>query len=138
LPIIIISAFVVLAFYKLSPESIEGTWGGTLWRISMKTPELLSVSLPFWIFFPIGLIIIYIIVRKEIIKKYFFISIILILWIIANLPNKLVFERYYQPFILFILGYSFLDSKNKPLFYWYGPLILLGLFLGVDIIRYII
>lgn len=138
LTIIIISAFIFLSFYRLSPESIDGNWGGVLWRISMKTPEFLSVSLPFWIFFPLGSIIIYTIVRNEINEKNFFISVVLALWIIANLPSRPVFERYYQPFILFILGYSFLDSENKPRYYWYGPLVLLGMFLGADVIRYLI
>jgi len=133
---ILLLSFLFLFIHPVSYSHDAGRWGGVLWSASLYTPNFLSTSLIFWILFPLGCFFFYTIVLSRKTNKDYFIIVSAVLWLIANLHDGLVFERYYSPFLLFFIGYSIKEEKTEPLYYWIGPAVLILCFFVVDLFRF--
>lgn len=114
-----------------------GDRGGSLWLVVSHLPNLLSSSIVFWILFPVGLVFLFVMARHLISKQNFLIIICFSLWLMANIINANTYQKYYEPFILFSIGYTLIpvDTEEKW-HYWIGPVVLLTGFIGVALVRF--
>lgn len=132
--ILILSLSVVfLLIYPVSYSRDLYRWGGALWTFSRFMPNFFSTSIAFWVLFPLGSLFVYVVVLSRKSNKDYFIIVCAILWLVANMSSRLVFQRYYDPFLLFFIGYSLRQRQSEPWYYWIGPTVLLSGFIGVDL-----
>ena len=70
-------------------------------------------------------------------RREYLIMICFSLWLMANITNKDTYQKYYEPFLLFFMGYVMVTIETKREKYpWIGPAILLAGFIGVAITRF--
>jgi hypothetical protein len=111
--------------------------GGALWLIASRLPNLLSSAIVFWVLFPLGLACLYLMARDLFSRDEYFVVICLGLWLAANITNKDTYQKYYEPFLLFFMGYVLvkIDTQGQKA-EWIGPLILLAGFMGIAVTRF--
>ena len=111
--------------------------GGALWLIVSKFPNFLSSSIIFWGLFPVGLVCLYIMMRYLASRHEYLMIISFALWLVTNMINSRTYQKYYEPFILFFMGYVFVTVKTKgDIKCWIGPVILLLGLIGVAVTRF--
>ncbi len=125
-----------LLVFPLHDAIREGTGGGVLWRLAVYAPTLASTSLLFWVLFPTGSVVLYVIWLKCRARKDYFILICLLLWLAANACSGRVYHGYYEFFLLFFTGYSLRYADNEPRYYWIGPAFLGIIFIALSVHRY--
>ena len=113
------------------------TRGGALWLVAMYLPTLFSSSIVYWVLFPIGLLYLYVITQHLALKQDYLMIICFSLWLIANMASTRTYQKYYEPFLLFLLGYSTVILNTERWYYWGGPIILLVGFVGIALLRFL-
>jgi Dolichyl-phosphate-mannose-protein mannosyltransferase len=71
---------------------------GYLWKISEPFPELLGSSLVFWLLVPLGCVALYLLVRRA--GVWSLPAVYLACFLLAALPVRLVYQKYFDPFML--------------------------------------
>lgn len=142
---IILSMAIAVAYLLLHPVSnaypvADGSIfyrGGALWLIASRLPNIFSSALLFWILFPLGLACLVVMARYLASRQEYLVMICLALWLAANMTNKDTYQKYYEPFLLFFIGYVVVTIKlEREKYAWIGPLILLAGFMGVAATRF--
>jgi len=126
---LIIAGFIYLLIHPVSNAySPELMRGGALWLMTTYFPMVLSSSILFWIFFPAGLVLLYLLIQYHFAKQEYLIIVSLFLWLLFSMTSVRTYQRYYEPFLLFVIAYSFVRFSIDR---WYekGGLLLLGAFL---------
>lgn len=114
-----------------------GDRGGSLWLIASRLPNFLSSSIVYWLLFPIGLVFLYIMAQYLVKKQNFLIIICFSLWLLTSVINTSTYQKYYEPFILFSIGYALIPvDMDEKWFYWIGPAVLLIGFIGIALVRF--
>jgi len=126
-----------LTIHPVSNEYYIEPRGGALWRVTTYLPNLLSSSIVYWVLFPIGLIYLYIILRHLVRQKNQVMAASFCLWTAANMISRKTYQRYYEPFLLFFIGYTLVPLKVKHWYDWIGPTILLVGFVGMGFLYFV-
>ncbi len=75
---------------------------GYLWQLSDRFPELFGSSLLFWLLVPLGCVVLYLLVRRA--GIWSLPAIYLACFLLAALPVRLVYQKYFDPFVLLALA----------------------------------
>jgi hypothetical protein len=113
-----------------------GTRGGALWLAASHLPNLFNSSLLYWVLFPIGTVCLYMMIQELALNHNYVMVICFSLWFLTSLVNARTYQKFYEPFILFFLGYTMIPLRSERWFYWVGPAILLAGFIAVTFIRF--
>ena len=136
---------VVIGYLLLHPVSneypvVSGSIfyrGGALWLIASRLPNFLSSAIVFWVLFPIGLACLYVMARYLASRDEYLMMIVFALWLAANITNKDTYQKYYEPLLLFFMGYVMVSIKtDREKVGWIGTVILLMGFIGIAILRF--
>jgi hypothetical protein len=98
-------AIVLLAISPLAYEPIvPGQAGdaGYLWKISDRLPVVLGSSLLFWVLVPLGCVAAFVLVRRAGAESLP--AVYLAAFLISALPVRLVYQKYFDPFVLLALA----------------------------------
>lgn len=138
-PLILILLFSIafLLIHPILDASELKTGGGALWNLASRLPSLFSTSIAFWILFPAGLFYLYAVLMNRKQDRDYFMLVVLLLWLLANMLSGQAFHRYYEPFLIFFIGYTLKGMRSEPRFYWLGPILLILIYIGVDIVRFL-
>lgn len=122
--------------YPVIDQSL-GDRGGALWLLAARLPNFLSTSVVFWVLFPLGLVCLYTMVRYLISRHEYLMIGYFLLWLAANMTNFKTYQKYYEPFLLFFMGYAMVTIKtNGDKYDWIGPVILLVGFISITTMRF--
>jgi 4-amino-4-deoxy-L-arabinose transferase-like glycosyltransferase len=105
LAIAIGAAVVLLAVSPLSyQEIVPGQAGdaGYLWKVSDRFPDVLGTSLVFWALVPLGAAALVVLATRAGVGSLAVVSVASFL--AAALPVRLVYQKYFDPFALFLLA----------------------------------
>jgi hypothetical protein len=134
---LVIFGISYLLLHPVSNEYNIITRGGALWLLATYLPTLFSSSVIFSFLFPVGLIWLYITMQYLLSKRDYLMVFSFPLWLAANVANPRTYQRYYELFLLFFIGYSLVALKPERWKEWAG-LILLPLFLaGMTMYKYV-
>jgi hypothetical protein len=133
--LVAIGALCLIA-HPVSNEYYISERGGALWRATTYLPNLLSSSIVYWVLFPIGLIYVYIMMSYLVRQKNYVMPVSFCLWTAANMISRRTYQRYYEPFVLFFIGYTLVQLKVKHWYDWIGPTILLIGFVGMGFLYF--
>jgi Dolichyl-phosphate-mannose-protein mannosyltransferase len=96
---------LLLAISPLAYEPIvPGQAGdaGYLWKISDWLPVVLGSSVVFWVLVPLGCVVVFLLVRRAGLESLA--AVYLAAFLIAALPVRLVYQKYFDPFALLALA----------------------------------
>lgn len=110
--------------------------GGALWLMISILPTPLYYAVIYGLLFPIGTLCAYTLIWHLIRRQDYLMAICFVLWIIANMTNTRVYQKYYDPLLLFFIGYALVTVKSERRFSWIGPLILLAGFTVLALFRF--
>jgi hypothetical protein len=99
------AGIVLLAISPLAYEPIvPGQAGdaGYLWKISARLPVVLGSSLAFWLLVPLGSLAVFLLVRRAGLESLP--AVYLAAFLLAALPVRLVYQKYFDPFALLALA----------------------------------
>lgn len=99
---------------------------GALWAVAELFPTFYSSSILFWVLIPLGFVLLYVTLRHLIYERNYVMAVCLPLWILSNMSSVRVYQRYYEPFLLFIIGYTLAVVTVKKRWYEWASLLLLG------------
>jgi len=126
-------AILGLVFISMPYAEDPNRWGGAVWQLAAHTPALGELSLSFWILVPIGAAVLVTIASTG--ERGAYLSLAVVLWLVANLASARAYQKYYDPMVLFVLGMSVHQLRGHR-YAWIGP-VLLSLGLGaVSISRF--
>jgi len=109
--------------------------GGVLWRVAAALPNVGGTALVYWLWFPLGVFSLCIACRHLVRNGEALLVVCFLFWIVANMANFRTYQKYYEPFVLFFLGYLLC---TLPFDRWYrrlGPGALVVLLLAVSVLR---
>ena len=89
-----------LLYKPITPEQAGDA--GWLWKVSDRFPELLGSSLLFWLLVPLGCVVTMLLVRRAGLVSLP--AVYLACFLLAALPVRLVYQKYFDPFILLLLA----------------------------------
>ncbi len=75
---------------------------GYLWQLSDRFPELFGSSLLFWALVPLGCVVLYLLVTRA--GIWSLPAVYLACFLLAALPVRLVYQKYFDPFVLLALA----------------------------------
>jgi hypothetical protein len=119
--------------YRSSEPAIERL--GMLWFAAYLLPNLFSTSIAIWFLFPLGLVFLFVMCKRLISNNQYLVVICFLLWSATSLINSRVYQRYYEPLVLFFIGYAIMTLKYEKRLIWTGPIFLLLGFIGLAVIR---
>jgi len=110
--------------------------GGPLWLLASHLPTVFSCSIVFWGLFPLGLAFLYLMTRylwargdRVVVVGYF-------LWLLFSLINIRTYQKYYEPFTIFYMGYALMPIKVEKSYHWILPSVLLLGLMGIGFQRF--
>ncbi len=119
LALALLAALVLLALSPLAyTPPVPGQPGdaGFLWRAADRLPELAGTSLPFWLLVPLGAVALGVLAvraRLDSLSTIWFAA-----FLIAALPVRLVYQKYFDPFALLALAlFARPPDLRRPLDY---------------------
>jgi hypothetical protein len=96
---------------------------GYLWRLSDRLPELFGSSLLFWVLVPLGCVVVYLLVARA--GIWSLPAVYLACFLLAALPVRLVYQKYFDPFALLALA-LFARPPDLSTRWDYAGMVLLG------------
>jgi hypothetical protein len=97
---VLLLAISPLAYQPIVPGQAGDA--GYLWQISDRFPVVLGSSLAFWALVPLGCVAIFVLVRRAGFESLP--AVYLAAFLIAALPVRLVYQKYFDPFALLALA----------------------------------
>jgi hypothetical protein len=89
-----------LLYQPISPQQAGDA--GYLWQLSDRFPELFGSSLLFWALVPLGCVVLYLLVTRA--GIWSLPAVYLACFLLAALPVRLVYQKYFDPFVLLALA----------------------------------
>jgi hypothetical protein len=89
-----------LLYQPITPQQAGDA--GYLWQLSDRFPELFGSSLLFWALVPLGCVVLYLLVTRA--GIWSLPAVYLACFLLAALPVRLVYQKYFDPFVLLALG----------------------------------
>lgn len=114
------SAAVLLLIPTVAHEGDDGI----VWRLSRIGPTVLGSGLVFWVLLPLGALFFWTALRAEdpVARR---IALLALLFLVCNLPNAKVFQKYYDPLtIAFVMLVAIRGTGAAPLAKFSRPLVL--------------
>jgi len=112
LPLVGILFFTVVIFLAI-PTAPQHDDDGILWRLSRVTPELAGTPIGFWLLAPVGLLFFWNTARSRD-RLSAGTMCMALAFLICNLPNAKIFEKYYDPMIIAFL--IFIEARFQQSF----------------------
>ncbi|MCK6506986.1 hypothetical protein L6R53_27040 [Myxococcota bacterium] len=112
-------------------------YGGSLWRVAGALPDLGGSTAVFWLLVPLGLLWTAAIVGDGRARRDPLPAAALLLFLVANLASARAYQKYYEPFLLVLLGWVVARSGPMPRMAWLGPAALAAAWLGVALLRFV-
>ena len=97
---VLLLLFSPLAYQAIVPGQAGDA--GYLWKLSDRAPLVLDSSLLFWVLVPLGCVAIYLLVRRA--GAGSLPAVYLVAFLVAALPVRLVYQKYFDPFVLLALA----------------------------------
>jgi Dolichyl-phosphate-mannose-protein mannosyltransferase len=97
---VLLLAISPLLYKPITPQQAGDA--GYLWQLSDRFPELFGSSLLFWLLVPLGCIVLYLLVGRA--SVWSLPAIYLACFLLAALPVRLVYQKYFDPFVLLALA----------------------------------
>jgi hypothetical protein len=110
--------------------------GGWLLAAGRVTPQVHGTPPVFWILLPLGLVYLYVLVARQRLSGSYFIVIALILWMLVNSVSGVVFQRYYEPMLIFIIAYTLAPLDFESFTEWLMPSAYLFGCIGLDVLQF--
>ncbi len=126
----------VLSVHTMPWTDDPNRWGGAIWALARHTPSVLEVPASFWILFPLGAVVLTMIGQTQRKSSHGLLLICVGLWLIANLASARAYQKYYDPFVLFVLGLSIQTLPTPSRRAWIGPGVLIAALAMVDLVRF--
>jgi hypothetical protein len=89
-----------LLYKPITPQQAGDA--GYLWQLSDRFPELFGSSLLFWLLVPLGCVVLYLLVARA--GVWSLPAVYLACFLLAALPVRLVYQKYFDPFVLLALA----------------------------------
>ena len=89
-----------LLYKPITPQQAGDA--GYLWQLSDRLPELFGSSLLFWLLVPLGCVVLYLLVGRA--GIWSLPAVYLACFLVAALPVRLVYQKYFDPFMLLALA----------------------------------
>ena len=89
-----------LLYLPITPDNAGDA--GWLWKLSDEFPELLGSSLLFWLLVPLGCVVTALLARRA--GPLSLAPILLACFLLAALPVRLSYQKYFDPFVLLVLA----------------------------------
>jgi hypothetical protein len=89
-----------LLYKPITPQQAGDA--GYLWQLSDRLPELFGSSLLFWLLVPLGSVALYLLVGRA--GIWSLPAVYLVCFLLAALPVRLVYQKYFDPFVLLALA----------------------------------
>ena len=89
-----------LLYQPITPQQAGDA--GYLWQLSDRFPELFGSSLLFWALVPLGCVVLYLLVTRA--GIWSLPAVYLACFLLAALPVRLVYQKYFDPFVLLALA----------------------------------
>ncbi len=89
-----------LVYKPITPQQAGDA--GYLWQLSDHFPELFGSSLLFWLLVPLGCVVLYLLVGRA--GIWSLPAVYLACFLLAALPVRLVYQKYFDPFVLLALA----------------------------------
>ena len=89
-----------LLYQPITPQQAGDA--GYLWQLSDRLPELFGSSLLFWLLVPLGSVVLYLLVGRA--GIWSLPAVYLVCFLLAALPVRLVYQKYFDPFVLLALA----------------------------------
>jgi hypothetical protein len=135
---IFIAACLFLFFHPVQSANEANTIRGIIWRSTGVLPSLFSTSITYWILFPLGLMGLYVATLNCRLQRNYFIVIVVVFWLLAISFSAIIWQKYYEPFLLFFIAHTLRSVKTEHGYYWVGPVALMVVYFVVDLFRYYI
>jgi hypothetical protein len=97
---VLLLAISPLLYRPISPQQAGDA--GYLWQLSDRFPELFGSSLLFWLLVPLGCVVLYLLVARA--GVWSLPAVYLACFLLAALPVRLVYQKYFDPFVLLALA----------------------------------
>jgi hypothetical protein len=126
----------ILLLHPVSNEYDVSIRGGALWLVASHLPNIFSTSTVFWILFPLGLIILFFLFQYLVSRQEYLMIICFSLWLAANIINSRTYQKYYEPFTFFFIGYTLMPVIKSNWLKWIGPFGLAAGLILIMILRF--
>lgn len=113
-------------------------YGGSLWRLCSKLPDVGGSTALFWLLLPLGLLWSAAVAADGWRRRDPLPAAALALFMVANIASARAYQKYYEPFLLILLAWVVARSPAQPRLAWAGPALLALAWLGVALIRFVI
>jgi hypothetical protein len=137
LAVIVLISVMTLIFSPVSNWYDNFERGGWIWLVVSKLPMVGGTSIVFWALFPLGLIVLGLLMRYLFEKREWAMAVMLPLWFASSVVNTKIYQKYYEPWLLFVLGYVIISLRRERWFAWAIPSVMVLGFLVVDYFRFI-
>jgi hypothetical protein len=97
---VLLLAVSPLLYKPITPQQAGDA--GYLWQLSDRFPELFGSSLLFWLLVPLGCVVLYLLVARA--GVWSLPAVYLACFLLAALPVRLVYQKYFDPFVLLALA----------------------------------
>ena len=97
---VLLLAISPLLYQPITPQQAGDA--GYLWQLSDRFPELFGSSLLFWALVPLGCVVLYLLVTRA--GIWSLPAVYLACFLLAALPVRLVYQKYFDPFVLLALA----------------------------------
>ena len=97
---VLLLAISPLLYKPITPQQAGDA--GYLWQLSDRFPELFASALLFWLLVPLGCVVLYLLVWRA--GVWSLPAIYLACFLLAALPVRLVYQKYFDPFVLLALA----------------------------------
>ncbi len=102
--------------------------GGMLWLLAGYLPVFRHTSLIFWLLLPLGTLWSCLLGLSLLRRRDYLVPVAFSAWALANMFNAKVYQRYYDPLLLFFFAYALLPIRPSSRLAWLPPIALLAAF----------
>jgi hypothetical protein len=97
---VLLLVFSPLLYKPITPQQAGDA--GYVWQLSNRLPEVFGSSLLFWALVPLGCVVLYLLVARA--GVWSLPAVYLASFLLAALPVRLVYQKYFDPFVLLALA----------------------------------
>lgn len=112
-------------------------YGGSLWRVAGTLPDLAGTTALFWALVPLGLLWVAAVAADGWRRDDPLPTLALNLFLVANMASARAYQKYYEPFLLLLLGWVVARSPRGRDAAWLLPGLLALAWLAVAVQRFV-
>ncbi|RME25725.1 MAG: hypothetical protein D6798_08265 [Deltaproteobacteria bacterium] len=112
-------------------------YGGSLWRLCQRFPDVAGTTLPFWFLVPAGIAAASAVLADGRRRRDPLPALALACFLAANMASARAYQKYYEPFLLIVLAWVVARADRAPRWWWVGPALLALAWTAVAIARFV-